>query len=158
GVGAGILNGQTVKVLGGSVPADRSGMASGLASTTRFIGILGAVAGLGATLSTVTRKAFHSQAHPLGLSAQATEVAARKVTAGDIPGMLNSVTPSARVLASDIAHHAFALGFATITAIAAIVAGVSAVLAYVTISQKDTAPVPVVGSMPCKAVDCRSPL
>jgi EmrB/QacA subfamily drug resistance transporter len=158
GIGAGILNGQTVKVLGGSVPADRSGMASGLASTTRFIGILVAVAGLGAILSNVTRRAFQAQAQPLGLSAQATDVAARKVTAGDIPGMLSSVMPSARVLASGIAHHAFAMGFATITVIAAGVAAIAAALAYAIISQEDTAPVPVVGPMPCKAVDCRSPL
>jgi hypothetical protein len=158
GIGAGILNGQTVKVLGGSVPAYRSGMASGLASTTRFIGILVAVAGLGAILSTVTRRAFQAQAQPLGLSAQATDVAARKVTAGDIPGMLSSVMPSARVLASGIAHHAFAMGFATVTVIAAGVAAIAAALAYAIISQEDTAPVPVVGPMPCKAVDCRSPL
>jgi EmrB/QacA subfamily drug resistance transporter len=158
GVGAGILNGQTVKVLGGAVPPDRSGMASGLASTTRFIGILVAVAGLGAILSTVTRRAFEAQSHMLGLSAKASDVAARKVTAGDIPGMLNSVMPSARKVAGAIAHHAFAQGFATITAIAASAAAVSAVLAFGIIKREDTAPVQVVGPMPCKAIDCRDPL
>ena len=53
GCGAGLLNGQTVKVLQGAVPEDRAGMASGLASTTRFIGILVSVAALGAILSDV---------------------------------------------------------------------------------------------------------
>jgi EmrB/QacA subfamily drug resistance transporter len=56
GTGAGVLNGETVKVFGGSVPPERAGMASGLASTTRFIGILVAVAGLGAILSYVAQR------------------------------------------------------------------------------------------------------
>ena len=58
GCGAGLLNGQTVKVLQGAVPEDRAGMASGLASTTRFIGILVSVAALGAILSDVARDRF----------------------------------------------------------------------------------------------------
>jgi EmrB/QacA subfamily drug resistance transporter len=158
GIGVGILNGQTVKILGGSVPPDRSGMASGLASTTRFIGILIAVAGLGAVLSAVTRQAFQAQSHALGLSARATDAAARKVAAGDIPGMLSTIAPPARELASGIAHHAFAQGFATITAISAFSAAASAILAFGIIRSEDTAPIPVVGPMPCKAVDCRDPM
>ncbi len=55
GCGAGLLNGQTVKVLQGAVPPERAGMASGIASTTRFIGILVSVAVLGAILSNVAR-------------------------------------------------------------------------------------------------------
>ena len=58
GAGAGLLNGQTVKVLGGAAPQDRAGMASGLASTTRFIGILVSVAGMGAVLASVVHRAF----------------------------------------------------------------------------------------------------
>ncbi|HEX6567450.1 MAG TPA: MFS transporter [Chthoniobacterales bacterium] len=37
GTGTGILNGETVKVLAAAVPANRAGMASGIASTTRFM-------------------------------------------------------------------------------------------------------------------------
>jgi EmrB/QacA subfamily drug resistance transporter len=158
GVGAGILNGQTVKVLGGAVPSNRAGMASGLASTTRFVGILVAVAGLGAVLSNATRQAFQLQAHALGLSGAASDVAARKVTAGDIPGMLNGVLPSAREMANTIAHHAFAQGFAAVTAIAAFVAAVSAILAFVVIRRDDTAPQLITGPMLCKSLDCRDPL
>jgi EmrB/QacA subfamily drug resistance transporter len=57
GTGAGVLNGETVKVFGATVPPERAGMASGLASTTRFIGILIAVAGMGAILSYVAHGA-----------------------------------------------------------------------------------------------------
>jgi EmrB/QacA subfamily drug resistance transporter len=56
GTGAGVLNGETVKVFGATVPPERAGMASGLASTTRFIGILIAVAGMGAILSYVVHE------------------------------------------------------------------------------------------------------
>lgn len=51
GCGAGLLNGTTVKVMGSVAPPDRAGMASRLTSTTRFIGILVAVDGLGSVLA-----------------------------------------------------------------------------------------------------------
>jgi hypothetical protein len=57
--GAGLLNGQTVKNLQNSVPENHAGMASGLASTTRFIGnLVSVVALLGAVLSSATRQSF----------------------------------------------------------------------------------------------------
>src|SRR3984957_10872658 len=66
GCGAGLLNGRTVKVLSGSVPRDRAGMASGLASTTRLIGILVSVAGMGAVLTNVMRRMFGNAARAAG--------------------------------------------------------------------------------------------
>jgi MFS family permease len=67
GCGAGLLNGQTVKVLQGAVPEDRAGMASGIASTTRFIGILISVAALGGILSDVARDRFRRRGLESGL-------------------------------------------------------------------------------------------
>jgi hypothetical protein len=72
--------------------------------------------------------------------------------------MLNNLIPSVRVTAGNIAHHAFAMGFATITAIAALMAGMTAALVYAIIKEEDIAPVPDIDPLPCKAVDCRSPL
>lgn len=51
GIGAGILNGETVHVLTAAVPPERGGMASGIASTTRLAGMLVGVAGLGAVIA-----------------------------------------------------------------------------------------------------------
>src|SRR6202012_4341304 len=96
GCGAGLLNGQTVKVLSGAVPADRAGMASGLASTTRFIGILVSVAVLGAILSDVASRHFIAVATRLGLDPSAADAAAKKVTSGDLTGMLSSVPENLR--------------------------------------------------------------
>src|SRR6201991_1091504 len=76
GCGAGVLNGQTVKVISGAVPENRAGMASGLASTTRFIGILVSVAVLGAILSNATNRQFASDASRLGLDQATAQTAA----------------------------------------------------------------------------------
>ena len=96
GCGAGLLNGQTVKVLQGAVPEDRAGMASGLASTTRFIGILVSVAALGGILSDVARDRFVAGASKAGLAADAARQAAARVTSGDLAGLLAAVPAAAR--------------------------------------------------------------
>src|SRR5581483_2887268 len=112
GAGAGVLNGETVKVLSGSVPPERSGMASGLASTTRFIGILMGVAGLGAVLSNVTRNSFLVAASAIGLNSDASRVAAKRIVSGDLAGMLSSVPENVRQQVHSVALSSFADGFA----------------------------------------------
>ena len=96
GCGAGLLNGQTVKVLQGAVPEDRAGMASGLASTTRFIGILVSVAALGAILSDVARERFVAGAARTGLAMDAVREEAAHVTSGDLAGLLAAAPAGAR--------------------------------------------------------------
>jgi EmrB/QacA subfamily drug resistance transporter len=53
GCGAGLLNSETAKAQISAVPPARAGMASGIAATTRFVGINIGVAGLGAVLAVV---------------------------------------------------------------------------------------------------------
>ncbi len=65
GAGAGVLNGETVKVLSGAVPPERAGMASGIASTVRFVGILVGVAGLGAVLAPSAKAGLFAQGFAL---------------------------------------------------------------------------------------------
>src|SRR5258707_15117879 len=50
GVGAGLLNGETTKVGMTVIPKERSGMASGIAGTVRFTGLVVGIAALGAVL------------------------------------------------------------------------------------------------------------
>lgn len=74
GIGAGILNGETVHVLSVSVPPERGGMASGIASTTRLVGILIGVAGLGAVIAahqpgSASGKMIDAQSFVTGFSA-----------------------------------------------------------------------------------------
>jgi EmrB/QacA subfamily drug resistance transporter len=157
GCGAGLLNGQTVKVLGGAVPPDRAGMASGLASTTRFIGILVSVAGMGAVLARVVDSAFSEAARAAGLDATAAAAAAKQIASGDLPGVLGSVSPAVRGSLHAAGLSSFAGGFAAASLLAAIVASVSAILTYSLIRPEDTAPSRS-ERRPCKFVDCRDPL
>ena len=158
GCGAGLLNGQTVKVLGGAVPQDRAGMASGLASTTRFIGILISVAGMGAVLSGVARRVFGSAAMMAGLDQPAAIAAAKRVTAGDLSGMLGSAPAAMRTALHAAGIAAFADGFAAASLLAAGVALVAAGLTFSLVNAGDAAAAPAAKTRPCKLVDCRDPL
>jgi EmrB/QacA subfamily drug resistance transporter len=142
GCGAGLLNGQTVKVLQGAVPEDRAGMASGLPSTTRFIGILVSVAALGAVLSNVARERFVAAATQLGLTADAAVNAAARVTSGDLAGVLAGAQPGARDALRSAALAAYGAGFGSAALVAAVVAIVACLLAFSLISERETAPIP----------------
>jgi EmrB/QacA subfamily drug resistance transporter len=158
GCGAGLLNGQTVKVLGGGVPQDRAGMASGLASTTRFIGILISVAGMGAVLSGVVRRVFGAAALTAGFDQPAAIAAAKRVTAGDLSGMLESAPAATRSALHAAGLASFADGFAAASLLAAAIALLAAILTFSLVGAQDTAPSPSEKNRPCKLVDCRDPL
>lgn len=160
GTGAGLLNGETVKVLGGSVPPERAGMASGLASTTRFIGILVGTAGLGAVLSNVVRANFVMAALTIGLNPTAATGAARRVTSGDLSGMLNAAPKILQEQLRSAGLAAFADGFAAASLLAAIVAAIASVLVFVFVRSEETAPTvaPAEKDHRCMAVDCRHPI
>jgi EmrB/QacA subfamily drug resistance transporter len=160
GCGAGLLNGQTVKVLQGAVPEERAGMASGIASTTRFIGILVSVAALGAVLSDKARDVFAAGAAKAGLAPDAAAAAAARVTSGDLAGVLAAAPPGAREAVRSAALSAYGAGFAASAAVAAVVALAACLLAFGLISGRETAPAlaKAPAKTPCKAVDCRDPL
>jgi hypothetical protein len=142
------------------VPEDRAGMASGIASTTRFIGILVSVAALGAVLADVARDRFVTVATHLGLAADAARQAAIRVTSGDLAGLRDAVPPGLRDTLTSAALAAYGTGFASAAMVAAVVALVACLLAYGLISADETAPVgsPAPAKMPCKVIDCRDPL
>jgi EmrB/QacA subfamily drug resistance transporter len=164
GTGAGILNGETVKVLQGAVPPERAGMASGLASTTRFIGILVGVAALGAVLSDTAKSKFAELAIPSGLKGDPLASAAKKVTSGDIPGMLKGVPPAIRDQVHQAALHAYSAGFGLAALLAAGVSLIACVLTWHYVRSEDTAPAgkPVADKgrhePHCKLIDCRHPI
>ena len=155
GCGAGLLNGQTVKVLQGAVPEDRAGMASGIANTTRFICILVSVAARGGILSDVARDRFVAGASKAGLAADAARQVAARVTSDDLAGLLAAAPAAARDALHSIALAAYGAGFASAAVVAACVAFIACVLAYGLISSQETAPVtpPPHQKMPCKMID-----
>jgi EmrB/QacA subfamily drug resistance transporter len=160
GCGAGLLNGQTVKVISGAVPENRAGMASGLASTTRFIGILVSVAVLGAILSDVANRHFVTVATRLGLDQTAAEAAAKKVTSGDLDGMLASAPESLRAALRTTGLTAYSSGFSEASILAAVIALLACALTFRYVRFEDTAPVRRApgAPIPCKTLDCKDPL
>lgn len=159
GTGAGILNGETVKAIGASVPPERAGMASGLASTTRFIGILLGVAALGAALSHVAKATFEREFAGNGLTPDAIEKLAAQIPTGDIDLTLAPAALHGKLVAS--AHSAFSQGFGSATFIATVTAFVAFLLvvhflrAFRMPQQSGTASEP---KRPCFPIDCRHPI
>jgi hypothetical protein len=160
GTAAGVLNGETVKVLQSAVPEDRAGMASGIASTTRFIGILLSVATLGAVLSNVARNVFVATAVVAGLEPTVAEVAAKRITSGDLPGMLSVVPPALQARLHQAGLAAYGDGFAAAALLATALAALACALTLLFVQADDTAPLPVssMDKTPCMVVDCRHPL
>ncbi|WP_250510885.1 MFS transporter [Caballeronia sp. GACF4] len=121
GLGAGILNGDTQKAIMACVPAHRTGMASGISTTTRFTAIVTSVGVLGAVLAARTKSALdlHASGFPVLMHAL-DETFLSRVLAGDLAHA--GAGGNAAVIA--IARASFASGFAAALG----VAGVSALL------------------------------
>jgi EmrB/QacA subfamily drug resistance transporter len=126
GLGAGMLNGEVVKVGMSVVPSERAGMASGISGTVRFSGIAVGFAVLGAILfarisSTVmTGLPNASASERIGLI--------RDIAAGNLSGGLSGAVPHAVLKA--LAMHSFGDGYRAILLAAAAFAALSAVLSW----------------------------
>ncbi|MET1027519.1 MAG: MFS transporter, partial [Dongiaceae bacterium] len=153
GIGAGILNGETAKVSMTVIPPERAGMASGMSGTVRFSGIVVGFAALGAVLygrvgATVTAGL------PAGTAVDRLgfihRIAAGDLSGGDLSGGdLSGGNLSATVasLASPafyqhLAASSFGNGYQAILLVAAILAGLSAVLTWLLVHPGETAPMP----------------
>jgi EmrB/QacA subfamily drug resistance transporter len=159
GCGAGLLNGETVKVLGGAVPPERAGMAGGLAGTTRFVGILVSIAGLGAVLSSMSYHTFVRAAVAIGIPPEAARVAARQAASGNLAEILATFPDSIRPKLQALAQISFAQGFAAAALVAAGVAAVAGALTFMLVRRADTLPLEALRAPPsCFAIDCRHPL
>jgi EmrB/QacA subfamily drug resistance transporter len=137
GAGAGLLNSETSKAMQGAVPAQRSGMASGLTATTRFTGLLLAVAGLGATLSSTFTNRFVAASIALGLKDNVAAAAAKLVASGDLAGTVATLPDSLKSHVLVAAAAAFSSGFAAASLVAAVVAASTAVLTFILLRKSD---------------------
>ena len=134
GSGAGLLNGNSQKGIMLCVPIERSGMASGISTTTRFSAIVLAVACLGGVLLQQTGAYFGRTlaAAQLTLPQNAAELVQRSV-AGDrlqVVQALQDWPEVTRNLALHALQTGFSHAFAALMAIAALVAAVAGVLCY----------------------------
>ncbi|MCU9531502.1 MFS transporter [Pseudomonas mosselii] len=136
GAGAGLLNGDTQKNIMACVPRERTGMASGLSTTTRFgaivlaIGILGGI--LAARSGQLLRDALTLQApEALGVAGEM----ATRVAAGDLHAALALLDPRLREVAAPLARQAFIGGFEAVLCSAGVAALIFAVLVGVLLNK-----------------------
>ena len=123
GSGAGLLNSETAKAQVSSVPPERAGMASGLASTTRFIGIIAGVAGLGAVLAAVAEASLRRLGAPLVLDQRVDwHDLSLRIVGGDASGALSALSDPIRIALQGTVHASVAAGFGAALSVAAIVA------------------------------------
>ncbi|OKH98111.1 hypothetical protein A6A06_28225 [Streptomyces sp. CB02923] len=134
GLGAGLINGEMSNIAIGLVPASRSGMASGINSTMRIVGMTAGFGGIGAVLAAVVHHELSARADrfPGGVRRQLDRLAA-EVATGDVRGATASVPEPVRQAFRAAADHAFATGMRAAFTVGAAVAflGAAAVLVLV---------------------------
>ncbi|MCG4255255.1 MFS transporter [Acetobacter senegalensis] len=125
GGGGGLLNGETQKAIMSAVSRERSGMASGISTTSRFSGILLGFAMLSGVLATMVR----SWVRTFGCGVcQRPSTFADAIVAGDLPGALIGLSSSARITGLEQARQAFSHGFSWALLTASVFAFISSVM------------------------------
>lgn len=112
GCGAGILNGDTQKAIMACVPPERTGMASGISTTTRFSAIVTSVGVLGAVLAEQTHAALAARvAHAPALLGALDPHFMSSLLAGDLAQAIRGLPPRTGAPLAHIAPGGFASGF-----------------------------------------------
>jgi EmrB/QacA subfamily drug resistance transporter len=131
GCGAGMLNGDTQKAIMACVPSNRTGMASGISTTTRFAAIVMSVGVLGAVLASQTQTALDIAL--AGVPAVKNSLDAgfmSELLAGDAVRATSHLAPVARAFLATAAPASFASGFASALGVAGVVAVAIAVAVW----------------------------
>ncbi|WP_425469496.1 MFS transporter [Paraburkholderia azotifigens] len=134
GSGGGLLNGETQKAIMGTVPRERAGMASGISTTSRFTGILLGFSGLGAVLAEGVRSALDARMADTHLPF--VEGFAERVMAGDFARAFALYPPASLDALVHVAHSSYGEGFARAFTAAAMVAGVCAVIVFLSMKHR----------------------
>ncbi|MFP6561213.1 MFS transporter [Paraburkholderia sp. B3] len=123
GLGAGVLNGDTQKAIMACVPPHRTGMASGISTTTRFTAIVTSIGVLGAVLASRARSAIDA-ATPCHTSGNACVDAPfmSDLLAGDLSHALARLAPDLQLAMKSVAPASFASGFASALSVAGLFA------------------------------------
>ncbi|MGN6605494.1 MAG: MFS transporter [Jatrophihabitans sp.] len=137
GVGVGLVNPPLASTAVGVVAPQRAGMASGINSTFRQVGIATGIALLGTLFaSTVTDSVTRLASGNSALAPHASQLAVA-VKSGAVGQVLGQVPASARSAVQHIAATAFTDGLNRVLLIGAIVVIVCGVLAFALIRQRD---------------------
>ena len=139
GLGVGLVNPPLASTAVGVVPPQRAGMASGINSTFRQVGIATGIALLGTLFSNkVTSEVMTRVAAVPGLSRQGPQIASA-VKSGEIGQVIRRLPGQARQAVEVITRSAFTTGLNQILLIAAIIALVAGMVSLAAIRSKDFA-------------------
>ncbi len=139
GIGIGLVNPPLASTAVGVVPPQRSGMASGINSTFRQVGIATGIALLGTLFSNNVGDEVRTRVAAVpGLSHQGAQIASA-VQSGQIGNVIARLPGPDRQAVGLITRAAFTTGLNRILLVAAIIALVSAVVALAAIRSKDFA-------------------
>jgi EmrB/QacA subfamily drug resistance transporter len=141
GAGTGLVNPPLASTAVGVVPVERSGMASGINSTFRQVGIATGIAGLGAVFQhSVTRSttaALRAGGHAPAILSAAHGHLGTLLESGEVSQIARSLAPTVRASLEHAYRVGFTEAFSTIALIAAILALVGAALAFVLVRSRD---------------------
>ena len=142
GVGVGLVNPPLASTAVGVVPAERSGMASGINSTFRQVGIATGIAGLGAVFQhSVTHGTTTALCARAGRRTRSSRAAHGQLgtllESGEVTQIAHSLSAAARTALDHSYRVGFTEAFTTIAVIAAVIALVGAVLAFVLVRSRD---------------------
>jgi EmrB/QacA subfamily drug resistance transporter len=139
GSGAGLLNSETAKAQIGAVPPARAGMAGGIAATTRFIGIVMGLAGLGAVLAAVAEENLRRLGMPLGADKVVDwHGLSLRIVGGDATSGLSVLPSEVQKSLEPAVHGSVAAGFGAALAIGAIAATIFGILTWLLMRTADT--------------------
>ena len=139
GLGIGLVNPPLASTAVGVVPPQRAGMASGINSTFRQVGIATGIALLGTLFSSQVKSSVQTGVTAVpGLARQGPKIAAA-VQSGQVGRLIAKLPPQTRQKVGTITHAAFATGLNRILLVAAIIAFVAGVISLLAIRSKDFA-------------------
>jgi len=137
GIGVGLVNPPLASTAVGVVPPRQAGMASGINSTFRQVGIATGIALLGTLFSNDVRELVLTRLAAVpGLASTGPRIAAA-VQSGEVSHVIGALPPQARQTVGIITRAAFTSGLNRILLVAAIIALVSGVVSLATIRGKD---------------------
>jgi EmrB/QacA subfamily drug resistance transporter len=141
GAGVGLVNPPLASTAIGVVPDERSGMASGINSTFRQVGIATGIAGLGAvfqhSVTHGTTTALVASGHAREILATAHGKLGTLLESGEVTQIAHSLSPTVRAALDHAYRVGFTGAFTTIAAIAAMVALLGAILAFALVRGRD---------------------
>jgi hypothetical protein len=136
GIGIGTINPSIANTAIGVVAPARAGMASGISSTFRQVGIATGIAGLGAVFQSQVTSRLGSVLAGTAFAAHADDLS-RAVTSGAAPKVIAAVPAAARPRLEHAIHAAFTAALNDLLLIAAVVAFAGALLAFVLVRESD---------------------